>query len=259
MKLTFSKYHGTGNDFIMIDARELSADWSEMRVSTLCDRRFGIGGDGLILLTHAVGYDFRMIYFNADGKEGSMCGNGGRCVAAFARQLGFIGERFEFIGADGPHQAIMLEGARVKLKMKDVTSQQDVGGFHFLDTGSPHVVMMVESLDRFNVYETGKSIRQNASFSPAGTNVNFVQPENDGLFVRTFERGVEAETFSCGTGVTASALMAFKAGWISHDSTCQVRTPGGLLTVHFRSTDRGFEDVWLEGPTCHVYDGTIEL
>ncbi|MFM2135515.1 MAG: hypothetical protein RL021_915 [Bacteroidota bacterium] len=260
MNVNFSKYHGCGNDFILIDAREPFPVLSGERIAQLCNRRFGIGADGLILLTTEDGYDFRMVYYNADGGRSTMCGNGGRCITAFAQQLGLRGPHYRFMAEDGPHEADLLNNGAVCLKMKDVEKVGEIGGRIFLDTGSPHVVEVVDGLSDFDVCLQGRSIRNSAPFKEKGTNVNFVERDADGIFVRTYERGVEDETLSCGTGVTAAALAAAHRGWIAADSSfCAVRTPGGALRVRFRRSGDGFSDVWLEGPAVHVFDGSFSL
>lgn len=260
MTLNFSKYQGCGNDFILIDARESIPELSRERIAQLCDRRFGIGADGLILLTLEAGFDFRMVYYNSDGGRSTMCGNGGRCISAFAHRIGMTGSKYRFVAEDGPHDAELLSDGVVRLKMRDVEEIREIDGRFFVDTGSPHVVEQVTGLSVHDVYAEGKSIRQSPPFAVLGTNVNFVERENGGIHVRTYERGVEDETLSCGTGVTASALVAAAHGWIAPDSSaCSVRTSGGDLRVRFKRKDRGFCDVWLEGPAQHVFDGTVRL
>ncbi len=211
--MDFLKYQGTGNDFVMIDDRSRSfpAD-NQALIEQLCHRRFGIGADGLILLQNDDGYDFRMVYFNADGAEGSMCGNGGRCIVRFAHDLGLFTDRTRFRAVDGEHLA-EVRGDEIFLKMSDVSGIEDRGGVSFLHTGSPHVVQFVTDLDDadvVNVVADGRTLRYDSRFAPGGTNVNYVQVvDGNTLYVRTYERGVEDETFSCGTGVTAVALAAY--------------------------------------------------
>ena len=208
-QIPFYKYQGAGNDFILIDQREhhyLKQD-QEAIIQKLCDRRFGIGADGLMLLEKADGYDFRMVYFNADGREGSMCGNGGRCIVAFAHFLGLVNQACTFIAVDGPHEAIVKSPNYIELKMQDV-KHIEVGEDHFvLDTGSPHYIQFVSDIDQVDVVNAGKAIRYNNRFAEKGINVNFVDVHTEqSLRIATYERGVEDETLACGTGVTAAAI-----------------------------------------------------
>jgi diaminopimelate epimerase len=258
MEITFYKYQGTGNDFIMIDNRDHSVVLSEEQVAALCHRRFGIGADGLILLESEPGFDFRMVYYNSDGRPGSMCGNGGRCITAFASQLGIISGKARFVAPDGAHEAMVEEQGLVSLKMQDVKHFEAGEDYFFLDTGSPHYVKLTDSLEELDVYAEGRQIRNSERFREEGTNVNFVQKENDGIFVRTYERGVEDETYSCGTGVTAAALVAAVTGVASARNHCQIRTRGGLLEVSFdRVLEQNFYNIWLKGPALYVYRGTV--
>lgn len=260
MKIAFCKYQGAGNDFIMIDGRDGIKSLPQDKIVRLCHRRFGIGADGLILLTNEAGYDFRMVYYNSDGNESTMCGNGGRCIAAFARLLQIPGDEYRFLGVDGPHVATFLPNGDVKLQMKDVDEVKKSDGFYFADTGSPHAVVKVDDLQNEDVYQKGRELRYSDHFDKSGVNVNFVEAGKDGLHVRTYERGVENETLSCGTGVTASVLTAAASGWISFDSTsCLVQTPGGTLSVHFKRSGNSFCDIWLVGPAVHVFDGIFDL
>ncbi|QMU30237.1 diaminopimelate epimerase [Adhaeribacter radiodurans] len=258
MNVTFYKYQGTGNDFIMIDNRHLffAADNANL-IAQLCERRMGIGADGLILLQNREGYDFEMVYFNADGRPGSMCGNGGRCTVQFAKQLGIIKEKAFFLAADGDHYASVDTAGQISLKMNDVQQVETGADYYYLNTGSPHYVQFVEALEQLNVFAEGRDIRYNNRFKQEGTNVNFaqLQPEMH-LFVRTYERGVEDETFSCGTGVTATALAASYKGATSPVS---IRTLGGNLQVAFEATPTGFTNIYLIGPAQYVFTGFIEV
>lgn len=265
MKIDFYKYQGTGNDFIMIDNREQwFAAHDEQLVARLCHRRFGIGADGLILVQQHPDYDFEMIYFNSDGRRGSFCGNGGRCTVAFAHRLGLIDQTAHFLAADGLHRARIDEQGLIWLKMTDVQQIQPWNDGYFLNTGSPHVIKFEQSLADFPVYEQGKHIRYSSDFAPGGTNVNFVQIQSDGsLYVRTYERGVEDETYSCGTGVTAAAL-AYSASRLGSQpntgqQTVSIRTPGGDLKVSFCRLPESFSDIWLIGPAEYVFSGTIQV
>lgn len=259
MQLPFSKYHGTGNDFILIDNREENFTLTQPQIEKLCHRRFGIGADGLMLLEVAEGYDFRMRYFNADGNEGSMCGNGGRCITRFAHDKGLSKSEFHFLAVDGPHDASIEMNGNIRLKMKDVPDYEMHTSFDFVDTGSPHVVKQVPGLEDYNVVEEGRNIRNSAKYKDDGVNVNFVQVVNEfKIFVRTYERGVEDETYSCGTGVTASALVnAHNERGFNH---VEVETNGGMLSVQFDRTDeRSFENIWLVGPAVKVFEGITLL
>ena len=265
--LTFYKYQGTGNDFIMIDNRDKKFSPNLSAIKKLCDRRFGIGADGLILLENAKGYDFSMVYFNSDGAESSMCGNGGRCITAFAAFLGIIKNNAKFIAIDGGHEAKILENALpagrqgiVSLKMKDVSAIEKSGNDFILDTGSPHFVRFVDKVSDVDVFNEGRKIRQSERFVKKGINVNFVELKDGVLNVRTYERGVEDETLSCGTGVTASALAVALAGLANGKDECKIVVPGGNLKVKYKIQEvNSFTDVWLEGPAAFVFKGEIEL
>lgn len=253
--MIFYKYQGTGNDFVMIDDREEVFLVKDLTlIKALCDRKFGIGGDGLILIRNHSNFDFEMIYFNADGSQ-SMCGNGARCAVAFAAFLGIISKKTQFMAIDGPHDAVIY-GNQVELKMGDVKSVNKVGADFFVHTGSPHYIKFVKEVKGYPVFDVGKTIRYDARYILEGTNVNFVEKcGQDEIFVRTYERGVEEETLSCGTGVTAAAL-AF--GRDRSFATIQIRTLGGDLSVRFCSDNfGGFKDIWLIGPTVQVYSGSI--
>ena len=260
MRITFYKYQGTGNDFILIDNRDFRPDIDTPHIiNKLCDRKFGIGADGLMLLQHYPTKDFEMRYFNADGLEATMCGNGGRCIAAFANKLGIIGAKAQFWASDGMHEAHLLENDMVNLKMQNVSKIKQEGPYVFLDTGSPHYVTFTDNLERTDVFHEGKKIRSNAAFQPGGTNVNFVQLHPDHISVRTYERGVENETLSCGTGVVASAISsALKR----HTVTVPVivHTQGGALEVFFQSNPKGGAgNIWLKGPATFVFKGEITI
>lgn len=260
MQLNFYKYQGTGNDFILVDNRDRSFTLTEEQIAFLCHRRFGIGADGLMLLELEPGFDFKMVYFNSDGKQSSMCGNGGRCITAFAHFLGLTAKKCRFIAIDGPHEATILDNGKVSLKMADVKDVEASDDFYYLNTGSPHYVKTVNDIEHFDVVGEGKKIRYNDRFAAEGTNVNFIEKKDDAIFVRTYERGVEDETYSCGTGVTAAALVAGLEGMLDTKNSCRIRTLGGELEVKFEKVlDRNFYNIWLQGPAVQVFQGSITL
>lgn len=258
--MQFYKYQGTGNDFVMVDNRTGNIQLSTAEIARLCHRRFGIGADGLILLETHPEADFRMVYFNSDGNESTMCGNGGRCIAAFARDLGLVQGQCTFIAIDGPHEAVFQQDT-VALRMGEPQGfvQQPLGtdiSHSWVNTGSPHYIeFTTEPVENTNVYQKGKSVRYHAHFEAInGTNANFVQITGpDSLHVRTYERGVEDETLSCGTGVTASAY-AYRALTPGAGNEISVQTPGGQLVVRFDTDD---PRPWLIGPAVQVFAGTI--
>ena len=257
MKINFTKYEGNGNDFIIIDDRkEEFREDNVLMISKLCDRKFGIGADGLILLRKHKVYDFQMIYFNSDGNESSMCGNGGRCLVSYALQLDIDLKTNSFLAIDGVHKFKVVDN-EIYLKMNDVKDIVVKNGYNYLDTGSPHVVQIVENVDEINVYEQGKKIR-NQFQEMNGVNVNFVSFNNDIIKCRTFERGVENETLSCGTGVVAVALYIFKKKKIS-DNKIIVSTKGGCLSVSFKNDGNSFQEIWLKGNINKIFDGLIEF
>ena len=265
MKLHFYKYQGAGNDFVVIDGRTGQFDPTRERVAFLCNRRMGVGADGLMILENDPTEEFKMRYFNADGGESTMCGNGGRCIALFAEHLGIGGPIKYFAGIDGLHQAEMLEvrgnGARVALGMIDVHEVENHGNYCFLNTGSPHYVEYVDDVKAIDVPRRGAEIRWSEPFaSRGGTNVNFVQRiAKDHIRIRTFERGVEDETLACGTGATASALAT---AYLDGASACcyRVDVEGGTLSVAFEPDgEGGFCHVVLTGPAQKVFEGDIEL
>lgn len=254
MQIEFYKYQGTGNDFVIVDNRDLQFPKNDTKlIARLCDRHFGIGADGLLLLEKHPSVDFTMVYYNADGNSGSMCGNGGRCIIHFAEFLNIISSEAVFETSDGLHQA-SIEGPLVSLKMKDVSEISITEDFTFLDTGSPHHVTLVENLDDLDVYSEGKNIR-NDRYGIAGANVNFVaQVGSDTFSVRTYERGVEDETLSCGTGVTAVGIAMHATGKTTSE-TITLKTPGGDLEVSFHKTDTGYENIYLKGSAIQVFKG----
>lgn len=259
MNTQFYKYQGAGNDFIVIDNRELLIDKNDTKtIKKLCDRRFGIGADGLMLLQSKQGYDFEMVYFNSDGKEGTMCGNGGRCIVAFAYFLGIIKAKTKFWAIDGEHLADVLQDDYINLKMGDVTGVENNGEYYFLNTGSPHYVQFVTGIEELDVFNVGRSIRYNERFKEEGTNVNFVEEINNRLMVRTYERGVENETLACGTGITACAIAASYHSEKIKDEY-EIKAMGGDLKVRFKKVDDMFKDIWLEGPAVQVFSGMVSI
>ena len=260
MKINFYKYHGTGNDFVILDnfTSEAPALTTE-QIKFICNRNFGVGADGLMLLSKKEGYDFEMIYYNADGNQSSMCGNGGRCLVKFAYHRGIHKSTYNFIAIDGRHGAEIDEDGTVSLKMQDVTNVDYHTHHSVLNTGSPHYIKFVENIEELNVPVAGREVRYSNAFEKEGINVNFVEIiDEDTIYVRTYERGVENETLSCGTGVTAAALMS------AHNQNgfnrVDVKTNGGKLNVEFNKiNDRHFEDIWLCGPATFVFTGEIDV
>ena len=263
-QIKFYKYQGTGNDFVMIDNRDLEFPKSTELIEKLCDRRFGIGADGLILLENDDSptlkgdekSDFKMVYFNSDGNESTMCGNGGRCIVAFAHFLDIFEDHTTFDAIDGLHKAEIKNGI-VKLKMIDVDDIINDGENFVMNTGSPHYVKYVEMLNNYNVFKNGNEIRNSETYETEGINVNFVEALSDKeIFVRTYERGVEDETYSCGTGVTASALTFMDK---NNQTSVAVKVLGGKLKVYAEKNGAGFSNIWLEGPASQVFSGTISI
>lgn len=260
MKLNFSKYHGAGNDFLLIDCRDSELKLSPSVIMTLCDRHFGIGADGVLLLSLALGFDFRMHYFNSDGSEATFCGNGARCLVAFAADKGIQKDNYYFVAADGEHTAHLISeynGTRIiTLGMQDAviysTSQDEC----YLNTGTYHVVKFVEDVNAVDVEKIGRSIRYDSIYEPHGTNVNFVTMKHDTLYIRTYEKGVENETLSCGTGATAAAITA---SILYGGNQFKVITKGGGLDVSFRIDNHTYFDVKLTGEAVKVFEGSVEV
>jgi diaminopimelate epimerase len=253
----FNKYQGTGNDFIIIDNRDLLFISDPDVIVRMCHRRFGIGADGLILIEPHEDADFRMRYFNSDGYEGSMCGNGGRCAAHFAFNHKIAGNSMQFIAYDGVHRAT-VDGNVVHLTMSDVKQFRVTGDNCFLDTGSPHHVRFVSETENIDVVAEGRRIRYSDDYAPGGTNVNFVKIAENLLEVRTYERGVEDETLSCGTGVTASAIAAVLGRHFDR-MPVTVATSGGTLTVSFMPGKEAITNVILSGPASFVFEGVFKI
>lgn len=257
MKFHFYKYQATGNDFVLIDNRELKYQFTVPQIGLICDRKFGVGADGLILIQPNQESDFTMMYYNPDGSQ-SLCGNGCRSAVQFASLLGVVERTTTFDAFDGKHGAEVVSKEIIKLQMNDVDNVIAYGEDLFVDTGSPHYIRFVKDLKDYPVYDEGKKIRYSAAFQPNGTNVNFAEilPDNT-VFVRTYERGVENETLSCGTGVTAVALAASRKGLTS---PVAIKTLGGDLSVEFESGQPGtFNQIHLLGPAKMVFEGDLEL
>lgn len=261
MNFSFYKYQGTGNDFVILDNREQQySNITPKQVKAICNRRFGVGADGLMLLNLKDGYDFEMVYYNADGNPSSMCGNGGRCLVKFAYHMGLHKFTYRFLAIDGDHEAEIDNHNHIRLKMQDVDTVEMHSSYAVLNTGSPHYVKYSNNVANANVVESGRQIRNSQTYAEqGGINVNFVENTGeDSIYVRTYERGVEDETLSCGTGVTAASLMS------AHNergfNRVEVKTLGGLLSVEFNKiSDTAFKDIWLCGPATFVYKGEIDI
>ena len=260
MQLEFYKYQGTGNDFVMVDNRSHFFPKENIElIAHLCNRRFGIGGDGLILLENDTDTDFKMVYYNSDGNQSSMCGNGGRCLVAFAKELGVIENKSTFIATDGLHHATISDDGLVSLQMIDVIDVKVNPDYVFMNTGSPHHVQMVDDLENYNIKENGARIRYGDLYGKEGSNINFVKQVDDTTFsLRTYERGVEDETLSCGTGATAVAIAMNVLG-NTDASAVNLNVQGGKLIVSFDRYDNIFTKVTLKGPAEFVFKGTIEI
>lgn len=257
--MKFYKYQGAGNDFVMIDDRNADFIIDKTRIAKICDRHFGVGADGLILLQNDPTQDFKMLYFNSDGNESSMCGNGGRCIVKFAQDLKMIGAQTKFMAIDGVHEAIISPN-EIELKMSNVDSVLNFDSHVFLNTGSPHYIEFVQATDNINVKEKGAEIRYGNPYFDEGTNVNFVEIlSDDELKIRTYERGVEDETLACGTGVTAAAIAAYEMKK-ANQQEIKVQTLGGILKVRFeKNSSNGYENIWLCGPAEFVFKGKINI
>jgi diaminopimelate epimerase len=259
LKLPFYKYQGAGNDFVLIDQRRRHylKRTDQATIEKLCDRRFGIGADGLMLLQKHPKYDFEMIYFNADGRESSMCGNGGRCITAFAYHLGMVGDTCNFLAIDGEHAATIKDsGQWIELQMIDVPKVEKGTDFYILNTGSPHFVRFVPQIEGLHVFEEGRKVRYSERFAKEGINVNFTVATPQGISVATYERGVENETLACGTGVTAAAIAYYLENPEKHPNIVPIQAKGGKMEVRFQpKIGGGFENIWLCGPAMRVFEG----
>ncbi len=258
MQLKFYKYQGTGNDFVMIDNRLQDFPKENTKlIAHLCDRRFGIGGDGLILLENDENSDFKMVYFNSDGNQSTMCGNGGRCLVAFAKKMAVIDNHTSFNAIDGLHHATIQEDGIVSLQMIDVSTITKEKEYSFLNTGSPHHVQIVNDLKEYNVKVAGATLRYGTLYGAEGSNINFVSKLSEDTFaLRTYERGVEDETLACGTGATAVAIAMHNDG-LTTATTVNVNVEGGKLAVKFDKTENGYSNVFLIGPAVFVFEGTL--
>jgi diaminopimelate epimerase len=257
MEIDFRKYQGTGNDFVMIDGRKEAVNFSPKQIQAICDRRFGVGADGLILIKNHAAVDFEMDYYNADGSQ-SFCGNGSRCAQAYAKALGIIKGQSTFLAIDGMHKG-RSAGNNFATQMGDVDQVQQLGKDYFVDTGSPHYIRYVEDVDAVDIYKEGKEIRYSEPYREKGTNVNFVSEHDNYLKVRTYERGVEGETFSCGTGVTAVVISFLYKNKMQLNAV-KIMTVGGELHIELNKvSDQEYKDIWLVGPAVEVFSGTFEL
>lgn len=261
MRVKFSKYHGTGNDFIMIEDQQkmIEQHLDKDTIAGICSRRFGVGADGLILLQEHSHYDFMMKYYNADGKESSMCGNGGRCISKFAKDQGWIsGSSVQFMAVDGGHRAI-IEERKIYLSMNPVHNVDQEDEAYVMDTGSPHYVKFV-ALDATDITTYGRSIRYNDKYQADGINVNIAEIKEDLVSMRTYERGVEAETYSCGTGTVAVAIASLmKTDQPDGQYEVHIDTPGGYLSVRCKKVGDSFLDIYLIGPAVKVFEGQINI
>ena len=261
-KIGFSKYHGTANDFIIIDQESTTSfDLSNTGlIREMCDRRTGIGADGLMLILDSKreDVDFEMAYYNADGNPSSMCGNGGRCITLAAAHRSLIFERARFLFDNDIYFSSFDPSKNwVSLKMQNVSRIESSGKDFILDTGSPHFVKFTDT-NEIDVKKKGSEIRYSDRFSEKGINVNFVEFKDDAINVLTYERGVEDETYSCGTGTVAVAL-ASAIHFNSSKNEQIISTPGGILKVYFNKSDNVFQDIWLEGPANFVFKGYLDV
>lgn len=263
-RIHFHKYQATGNDFVVIDNRTSEYSFSKEQIEKICDRKFGVGADGLMLIEKHPSLDFNLVYYNSDGSQ-SLCGNGSRAAVMMAATLGLLKTNATFNAYDGSHEAELLNTGIVRLKMNDVNVVRKTGDEYFINTGSPHHLRFVHNVNSYPVVEEGRKIRYSETYAPAGTNANFIQLlDHNTISVRTYERGVEDETLSCGTGVTAAALASSFHGYTS---PIHIKVKGGELSVEFKTTHSGpsgshavtFHDVFLIGPAKMVFEGDLEL
>jgi diaminopimelate epimerase len=257
MKVHFYKYQATGNDFVVMDNRDGKLSLTKEQIEKICDRRFGVGADGLMLIEKHASLNFNVEYYNSDGSQ-SLCGNGSRAAVHFASKLGLVNGKSTFNAYDGAHSAELLSTGIIRLKMNDVAEVKTIGNDYFLNTGSPHYIRFVDNVHEYPVVEEGRKIRYSEAFKPGGTNVNFVEKLSDNtIYVRTYERGVEDETLSCGTGVTAAAIATSLKGYTS---PVNIKVKGGDLLVEFKSGQSGtFTEIFLVVPAKMVFEGDLEL
>ena len=253
--INFTKYQGAGNDFVIVDARKQQFELpSKQQIEHICSRRFGVGADGFMIVESHTSADFMMRYWNADGGESTMCGNGGRCIAHFAHHLGIGNQSLLFMAIDGEHTAQILDENIVRLKMCDTNSPEKISDTkYFINTGSPHYVEIVANVDSLNLNKIAKPIREELN-----CNVNFIEINEDGtLKIRTFERGVEDETYACGTGAAAAAIVAYAANITTNKTT--LHAVGGILNVEFNDNKGEFNEIYLTGPATEVFTGSITI
>ncbi|WP_264433899.1 diaminopimelate epimerase [Flavobacterium agricola] len=260
MNFNFYKYQGTGNDFVILDNRQLTFPKNDTNfIKNICDRRFGIGADGLMLLEDQEGYDFKMVYYNSDGNESSMCGNGGRCLVAFAKKLNIIEKEANFIAVDGPHYAKISHDNVVSLQMIDVKEIKATPDYLFLNTGSPHHIQMVTNIDTFDVKNTGAQIRYSDLYGQVGSNINFVEQVNENEFrLRTYERGGRRRNFILRYGGATAAALALHYNKLATENMVDLLVQGGRLRVTFDVAKNGYKNVFLIGPATYVFEGIIE-
>ena len=259
MKIDFFKYEGTGNDFVIIDNRELTFQKNDKTlIQNICDRKKGVGADGLILLENHDELDFSMIYFNADGSESGFCGNGSRCITHLSNNLNIINDNAKFNAIDGIHESKITNG-RISVKMNDILKSEifkynDKYSTTFVDTGSPHLIRIYENIDSIDIVKEARELKLIYSEYTDGLNINFCQISDSKIKLRTYERGVEDETLSCGTGAVASAVFLKDSGLVSNDKI-EILMKGGLLSVELNKEKNLFSDIWLSGEVNMVFKG----
>lgn len=258
MNIIFQKYQGAGNDFIMIDNRDKSIFINQAKIAKLCHRNYGVGADGLIMIEKDESVDFSMRYYNADGKLGSMCGNGARCAVAYSRALGFLPSQGLFKAYDGIHSFRIYSHDQISISMMNVNNVFQTKSGLEINTGSPHLILFKPKVLSMNVKVEGAKIRNNAKYREDGINVNFVEHTSNYLLIRTFERGVENETHACGSGATAAAIAAFESGIIDSNKI-EVKALGGLLKVSFDKKGQVYKNIFLTGPAMFSFKGEIDV
>ena len=259
MKISFSKYNGAGNDFIVIDNRYNKLSLTKSQIFKLCNRNVGIGADGIISIENSDKTDFEILHYTSDGTLGSLCGNGSRCAVSFAYRNKIINKETRFEAFDGSHKAEIINDEliimQMKLNSKIIENEYGV----WLDTGSPHLIVEANNTDIIDVKNAGQSIRYNDFYKEEGVNVNFVEKVSDDVFkIRTYERGVEDETKACGTGSTASAICMNYLGR-TKSNEIKMKCQGGDLNIKFINTDDEFSNISITGPAKFVFEGVIEI